>query len=295
MDLACGYATEGQGVTPLAAAIECGAMRDQGFEASLAKLGDAHAVVEALLDGRIVFGNLAAPALVQAVAKGAPLVLIAGGVNQQFLVGRPGATLASIQAQPIGASSSADLTDFLVHVTMDRVLRAQGEVRYLGGSRRRLRALLDGVVASTPLSPPVAIEARDTGCSWLFDYGDLGLNFAIGGIATTTAYLDSQPEMAKRFLRAYLEGQRLYKSDRAFGIGVHEKYGETSPEIAAQTYDVTHAGFRDVPDPATDGMRMLIDFWRGAGVLPPTFGLNEVVRSEPVLSVCAERQMWRTS
>ena len=60
--LACGYATEGQGVTPLAAAIECGAMRDQGFDVTLAKLGDAIAVTVALASGEIAFGNLAAPA-----------------------------------------------------------------------------------------------------------------------------------------------------------------------------------------------------------------------------------------
>jgi ABC-type nitrate/sulfonate/bicarbonate transport system substrate-binding protein len=290
--LACGYATEGQGVTPLAAALECGALADQGFQATLVKLGDAHAVAAALVSGEIAVGNLAAPGLVDAVGKGADLVFIAGGVNQQFLVGSPGATLASIVGQPLGASRQADLTDFLVQLTMTEVLAAPSEVRFIGGSQPRLQALLDGTVAATPLSPPVAIEARLAGCPWLYDYSDLGLNFAIGGIAVARSFLDGQPELVKRVLRAYLEGQSLYKRDREFGISVHEKYGESSRQVAEETYDVTRDGFRDTPDPATDGMRKLIAFWQAAGTLPADLTLDRVVDSAPVIAVCGERDLW---
>lgn len=291
-ELACGYATEGQGVTPLAAALECGALSDQGFEAMLVKLGGAHAVATALVSGEIAVGNLAAPGLVDAVAKGADLVFIAGGVNQQFLVGGPGSTLEGIAGQSLGASRQADLTDFLVQLTMTEVLRAPSAVRFVGGSRARLQALLDGTVAATPLSPPVAIEARQAGCPWLYDYGDLGLNFAIGGIAVARWFLEGQPELVKRLLRGYLAGQHVYKADREFGIGVHEKYGEVSRQVAEETYDVTHAGFRDVPDPATAGMRKLIAFWQQAGTLPADFTLDRVVDSSPVLAVCGERGLW---
>jgi ABC-type nitrate/sulfonate/bicarbonate transport system substrate-binding protein len=290
--LACGYATEGQGVTPLAAALECGALSDQGFQATLVKLGDAHAVAAAMASGEIALGNLAAPGLVDAVAKGADLVFIAGGVNQQFLVGAPGATLASVAGQPLGASRQADLTDFLVQLTMSEVLNTPSEVRFVGGSKPRVRALLDGTVAATPLSPPVAIEARQAGCPWLYDYSEMGLNFAIGGIAVARAFLNAQPELVKRVLRAYLEGQRRYKSDREFGISIHEKYGEVSRQVAEETYDVTHDGFRDTPDPATDGMGKLIAFWQQAGTLPADFTLDRVADPSLVIAVCGERDLW---
>ena len=291
--LACGYATEGQGVTPLAAALECGALSDQGFQATLAKLGDAHAVAAALVSGEIAIGNLAAPGLVDAVGKGADLVFIAGGVNQQFLVGAPGTTLTSVAGQPLGASRQADLTDFLVQLTMSEVLGAHSEVRFIGGSKSRVQALLDGTVAATPLSPPVAIEAKHAGCPWLYDYSEMGMNFAIGGIAVARSFVNDQPELVKRLLRGYLEGQRTYKSDREFGISVHEKYGEVSRQVAEETYDVTRGGFRDVPDPATKGMRKLIAFWKSAGTLPTDFTLDRVVDPSPVIAVCGERDLWR--
>lgn len=284
--LPCGYASEGQGVTPVAAALESGAMRDQGFDVTLAKMGDAHAVVAGLASGAIVFGNLAAPALVLAVAEGrADLVFLAGGVNQQFLVGAPGMTLDALRGRPLGMSHPGDLTDFLGQLTIDRVLGGSGELRAVGGSQSRLRAVLDGEVAATPLSPPTAVQARHAGCPWLYDYAEMGLNFAIGGIAATRPLVESEPDLVQRFLRGYLEGQRRYKQDRDFGIAVHEKYGETTRAIAEETYDVTHAGFRDFPDPATEGMRMLVDFWKGAGVISDTFRVESILDSGPITAV----------
>jgi ABC-type nitrate/sulfonate/bicarbonate transport system substrate-binding protein len=292
-ELKCGYATEGQGVTPLAAAIECGAMADQGFDVTLAKLGDAITVTAALVSGDIAFGNLAAPALVMAAAQGtADLVFLAGGVNQQFLVGRPGMTLDALRGQAIGVSRPGDLTDFLAQLTMDKVLGERSEVKSVGGSSSRLTALLAGEVAASPLSPPAAIEARQAGCPFLYDYSEMGLNFAIGGIAAAKTLVDQQPEMVKRFLRAYLEGQRRYKSDREFGIGIHEKYGETSRVVAEETYDVTRDGFRDTPDPATAGMAMLVDFWKSTGEVPQAFDVASVVDSAPIIAVCGERDLW---
>ncbi len=287
--IACGYAAEGQGVTPLAAAIECGAMAAEGIDASLDKLGSAHAVAEALADGSIVFGNLAAPGLVDVVAKGAELALIAGGVNQQFLVGGPGTTLESVAGQPLGASRPMDLAHFLLEVTMERVLGTPSEIRWVGGSRPRVEALLDGSIAACTLSPPVAVEAKHAGLPWLYDYAELGLNFAIGGIAVSRATIRERSELVAAFLRAYLEGQRRYKADRAFGVSVHEKYGETSKAVAEETYDVTRDGFHDVPDPATEGMEMLVSFLRESGKLPSDFKTERVVDSGPILAVCGER------
>ena len=207
-------------------------------------MGDAHAVAAGLEAGEITFGNLAAPGLVEAVSRGAALVFLAGGVNQQFLVGAPGRSLADVAGQPMGASSPGDLTDFLVQITMERVTEAESEVRYAGGSRARLRALLEGDIAASPLSPPLAVEAKHQGCAWLYDYAELGLNFAIGGIAASRRVVAAQPDLVDRFLRGYLAGQRHYQQDRAFGVSVQQRYGETSAAIAEETYDVTSAGFR---------------------------------------------------
>ena len=109
-------------------------------------------------------------------------------------------------------SHPGDLTDFLGHLTIDRVLGQPSELHAVGGSQSRLQALLNGEIAATPLSPPTAVQARLAGCPWLYDYAEMGLNFAIGGIAAPRSLVASEPELVERFLRGYLEGQRRYKA-----------------------------------------------------------------------------------
>ena len=54
-------------------------------------MGSAKGVVRGLMAGEIQFGNLAAPAPLRADLKGeADVVFLTGGINQQFVIGRPG-------------------------------------------------------------------------------------------------------------------------------------------------------------------------------------------------------------
>jgi hypothetical protein len=54
-------------------------------------MGGAKNVVRGLMAGEIQFGNLAAPAPLRANLRGeADVVFLTGGINQQFVVGRPG-------------------------------------------------------------------------------------------------------------------------------------------------------------------------------------------------------------
>src|SRR5205814_4078255 len=88
--LIAGYATIGQGAGPLIVTERAGLFAKHGLEVTTRLMGGAKGVVKALMEGEILFGNLAAPALLRAGVEGkADLVFLTGGINQQFLVGRP--------------------------------------------------------------------------------------------------------------------------------------------------------------------------------------------------------------
>src|SRR6266516_6671533 len=86
------YAGEGQDAGPLFVTERAGLFAAEDLDVKIRLLEGAKRVVRGLLDGEVLFGNLAAPALVEAAIEGAPVVYITGGINQQFLVGRPGLT-----------------------------------------------------------------------------------------------------------------------------------------------------------------------------------------------------------
>src|SRR5207247_6384411 len=85
-------------------------------------LEGAKRVVQGLLSGEVLFGNLAAPALVQAALEGAPLVYLTGGINQQFLVGRPGLTsIQELKGGRIGPGDPGQLGDLLTRFLVGKL------------------------------------------------------------------------------------------------------------------------------------------------------------------------------
>ena len=89
--LIAGYATIGQGAGPMIVTERAGLFAKYGLHVESRLMGGAKGVVKGLVQGEISFGNLAAPALLRAdLEEGADLVFLTGGINQQFLVGRPG-------------------------------------------------------------------------------------------------------------------------------------------------------------------------------------------------------------
>ena len=88
------YAGEGQGAGPVFVTQRAGLFAAEGLDVQIKLLEGAKRVVRGLVDGEVLFGNLAAPALVEAFLDGTEVVYVTGGINQQFLVGRPGVSEA---------------------------------------------------------------------------------------------------------------------------------------------------------------------------------------------------------
>jgi ABC-type nitrate/sulfonate/bicarbonate transport system substrate-binding protein len=259
-----GYATEGQGAGPVFVTERAGLFAAWALDVSIRKLGSATNVVRALLAGEIAFGNLAAPALLHAALDGHRLRYITGGINQHFLVGRPGlTTVEELRHGRLGASGPGDL-GFLLNRFVITQLQKRGieglQVVDVGGGRERVQKLLSGEIDAAPISPPVAIEARRAGCPYLLDFAEFGLNFTLGGVATTQDVINSRPDLVRRFVHAYVAGMHRYKTDRVFTMSVQQEYSELADAtIAAETYAITEPGFPRAPYPVTSGLQILLD------------------------------------
>src|SRR5439155_13527982 len=206
-----------------------------------------------------------AAALGQAALGGGPLVYLTGGINQQFLVGRPGLTsVQELKGARIGPGDPGQLGDLLTRFLVGK-LGEQGvdgvEIVYGESSGRdRVDALLKGRIDAAPLSPPVAMEARRAGCPFLVDFADYGLNFTLGGIASTRALIVERRDVVHRFVRAYVAGMHRYKTDRALVTEIQQEYsGFRDQQIAEETYDVTEPGFPRAPYPVTSGLQIVLD------------------------------------
>jgi ABC-type nitrate/sulfonate/bicarbonate transport system substrate-binding protein len=230
-------------------------------------MGGAKGVVRGLMEGEIQFGNMAAPAPLRANLKGeADLVFLTGGINQQFILGRPGIDRREeLAGKKIGFVGDGGLNDALVKFIIAK-LNAAGiaglrEETVPAGGDKELDSLLSGQCDAIVSTPPESIEARRRGCNYLIDFSEFGLNYALGGIAARRDYVEGNPEITRQFIKAYVEGMHRYRTDREFTVGVQAEYsGIADRTVAEETYDLTQPGMPPVPYPVVASLQTLLDF-----------------------------------
>ena len=278
--LNAGFATIGQGAGPMMVTWKAGLFQKHGLDIDKPRImGGAKGVLRALMSQEIQFGNLAAPAPLRANLKGAAdLVFLTGGINQQFIIGRPGInSREQLAGKKIGFVGDGGLNDALVKFVVQK-LAAQGikglheEVVPAGGDKE-LAALLSGKCDAIVITPPESIDAQRKGCKYLVDFAEYGLNYALGGIAARRDYIEQNPEITRKFIKAYVEGMHRYRTDREFTVGVQAEYsGIVDRSVAEETYDLTQPGMPSIPYPVVSSLQILLDFM--ANELPEAKGAD---------------------
>jgi len=263
-----GFATIGQGAGPMMVTWKAGLFAKHGLEIAKPRImGGAKGVVRGLMSREIQFGNLAAPALLRANVKGeADLVFLTGGINQQFIMGRPGLDRREqLAGKKIGLVGDGGLNDALVKFVIQK-LAAEGiaglhEETVPAGGDKELQALLNGQCDAIVITPPESIDAQRKGCKYLVDFAEYGFNYALGGIAARRDYVEQNSEITRKFVKAYVEGMHRYRTDREFTVDVQAEYsGITDRSVAEETYDLTQPGMPRVPYPVVSSLQTLLDF-----------------------------------
>jgi ABC-type nitrate/sulfonate/bicarbonate transport system substrate-binding protein len=263
-----GFATIGQGAGPMMVTWKAGLFHKQGLDIDRPRImGGAKGVLRGLMSEEIQFGNMAAPAPLRANLEGkADVIFLTGGINQQFIMGRPGIhSRTELAGRKIGFVGDGGLNDALVKFIIEKLEAAGIEglmpETIASGGDNELEALLSGKVDAVVGTPPECIDAERKGCKYLIDFSEYGLNYALGGIAARRDYVARNPEITRKFIKAYVEGMHRYRSDREFTVGVQAEYsGIADRTVAEATYDLTRPGMPRVPYPAVAALQTLIDF-----------------------------------
>jgi ABC-type nitrate/sulfonate/bicarbonate transport system substrate-binding protein len=229
-------------------------------------MGGAVGVVRGLLEGDIQFGNLAAPALFDAVLEGKPrMVFLTGGINQQFLMARPAIERREqLAGGTIGVAGDTGLNDVLVRFIIDQFaaagIRNLRTISLPTGEKARVEALASGQCDALVITPPEALNAKRRGCSFIVDFAEYGLNYALGGIAARCDYIETNEDITRRFVKAYVEGMHRYRTDREFTVTVQQEYsGIEDRGIAEETYDITQPGMPPVPKPVPAAFKKVLE------------------------------------
>jgi NitT/TauT family transport system substrate-binding protein len=209
------------------------------------------------------------PPFLNAYVRGARLKIIGGVTNILPYVLITGSRITSseqLRGKKIGISRFGSNTDFVVRLAVNHLGLNAADVTILqvGGSQSRLVALKSGTIDATVLSPEEALAAQKLGLNTLLDFVAKGVEFPHVNIVAREEYLQTQAPVVKRFLAAYLETIRYFKSHKSEAVRKMMTLSKLEDrEIAEKAFEAYGRSLPDDGRPTMKGLEVVLaDFAR---------------------------------
>jgi ABC-type nitrate/sulfonate/bicarbonate transport system substrate-binding protein len=129
----------------------------------------------------------------------------------------------------------------------------------VGDTPERLIALMAGSIDATLLSPPDHFEALRLGGKVLLNLRDFNVPFQGTGLVTTQRLLAKRRDLARRFLKAYVEAIHLVKTNPELSKRAFAKYRQTKEEKRVEdAYQTLREIVKAKPYPSLEGFKTII-------------------------------------
>ena len=251
--------------------IQAGIYKKHGFAVENILIGSSATVVQSLLSGEVTFAHVGAPAVVAAVAGGAAIKIIAVFVNRfsWILASAPDIrTTRELRGKSIAIARIGSGNEFATREALKKLnLDADKDVRLVqvGLTPARFAALVSGNVHAALLDRTHILELPKFGLNVLLDLNDLDIEYAqYGLVARENTIVENRPTV-ERFLRAYVEGIRYYRSQPEVVMAYLRKnyFPKLSDVELTMIYDGLKQGLREDPVPTLGGIQGIIRSLKG--------------------------------
>ena len=251
---------------PLYIGERAGLFKKNQLEAQLIYMPGGSLIVQTLLSNEVGVASLAPPSAVGAWVKGAELSLVAGGIERALnvlMVNPKIKRIEDLKGKRVAISRFGSLSDVSLRDALAfHKLRANQDVlvAQLGGLGERMGALTSGVVDGAILNVDQVFQAEKMGFQILIDLRKLPLTYSTQGVVVSNNFLRAQRSTVKRFLRVYIEGIKIFKTDKEYSMETLGRYIKTSDrEILSKTYDVYRDAWESVPLVRREGIQQALD------------------------------------
>ena len=255
------------GAAPLYVAQDAGIYHKHGFRLEMVFIAGGSLSTQALIGKSLDLLQTGGPPFLNAYVRGARLKIIGGVTNILPYVLLSGSRITSaeqLRGKKIGISRFGSNTDFVVRLALGQLGLAPADVTILqvGGSQSRLVALKAGSIDATVLSPEEALAAQKMGMNTLLDFVAKGVEFPHVTIVAREEYLQAQAPLVRRFMTAYLEGIRFFKTHKEESVRKMMVLSRLNDrEIAEKAFEVYSRSLPDDGRPTIKGLEaVLTDF-----------------------------------
>jgi ABC-type nitrate/sulfonate/bicarbonate transport system substrate-binding protein len=169
-----------------------------------------------------------------------------------------------LKGHSVAISTFGGSSEIVIRYTLEKLgLDSRKDVTLLqvGGQSTRFAALQSGRVKATIVVPPFTITAKKQGFNILAEVADMGFEYQGNGVALTGAFLKSNPETVRNFLKAYIAGIHFMKTQKEETLKIIAKYMKMEDrEALDETYRVFATQIAPKkPYPTLKGFQAILD------------------------------------
>ena len=237
-----------------------------GIDATVIFISGSVRGIQAILAGEIPIGEGGGPGLASARLAGGDVVAIAGNVNvlPYYLVSHPSIKRPEDLRGKIGGTHIAGTTaEFALKVGLKKIgldPLKDTSLRVIGGAIERMVALQKGIVQFTVVTEAGKAQAEKLGYPTVVDMVALQIPFPQNGIYTSTKLIRENPDLVRRYMRAYVDALHFYKTHKEDTFKIMRKYSRVEDRSVLEEAWDWHAKFMpDAPYPPIDGYQLVLN------------------------------------
>lgn len=239
-NLTVAYAATGAGFSDLYVGVADGIFKKYGLNVNLIQVTPAN-LVPALLSGSAQIGGGVADGTASAILKGEKLKYVAlteGTYNLQLWATSKVKNIHDLAGQTVALTTQGSETDFALTALLKENGISPGSVsrRYLVGAPQMLSAMNSGAVAAGLFQPPTAQTLTSAGGKMVASLSNLP--YAVGAYISPSSYVNSNPDVIKKFAVAEKANLAFLRSHPAQATAAIRQYNVQNTQADAKiAYD----------------------------------------------------------
>ena len=245
--------------------LEAGHFKKHGLDVEVIHASSILAL-QALLAGEVVIAQSVTDACVSSNLQGADTIFLGAILDKplySFMVNPKIKSPQDLKGKRIGVTRFGATPDALARATLkmwnldpatDVTMVQLNEMGLL------VQGLANGVIDGAPISLPGNLRAKSLGFVELFDLTKINKSYITGTVVTRRRFIDGQRDIAKRFMRGFLEGMKTYLEDEEFSIKVIQKWTRAkNREETKEAWAQQARHMLRVPRTSLDGVRTILE------------------------------------
>jgi ABC-type nitrate/sulfonate/bicarbonate transport system substrate-binding protein len=199
-----------------------------------------------------------------------------GGARVAFIIGILNRAVLSVYSKPdirqfsdlrgkiMGVTLAGSTTDLTARMLFQQAGMTPGkdvQVMHLQGMPDIITALTQGRIDAAVISAPTTLKARQAGLKELVDVTARNIPMIHAGLATTRDLIKGNPDKVRRYVQAYIEGNKIARTDPEQTKQIIAKYTKTeNKEDLDETYETYVKAWEQAPYVSAAGMQTMLNF-----------------------------------